>query len=60
MFPVSATASMRYARHEQITVNERCTGITDAQILAEVYLAMTGGQTSMAFAMEGEDTTATR
>ena len=28
--------------------------LLDAQILAEVYLAMTGGQTSMAFAMEGE------
>ena len=26
----------------------------DAQILADVYLAMTGGQTSMAFSMEGE------
>lgn len=28
--------------------------LLDAQILAEVYLAMTGGQTSMTFAMEGE------
>ncbi|MFV2133321.1 DNA polymerase III subunit epsilon, partial [Escherichia coli] len=28
--------------------------LLDAQILAEVYLAMSGGQTSMAFAMEGE------
>ncbi|GIP88887.1 DNA polymerase III subunit epsilon [Escherichia coli] len=28
--------------------------LLDAQILAEIYLAMTGGQTSMAFAMEGE------
>ena len=26
----------------------------DAEILAEVYLAMTGGQTSMAFQMEGD------
>lgn len=28
--------------------------LLDAQILADVYLAMTGGQTSMAFSMEGE------
>lgn len=28
--------------------------LLDAEILAEVYLAMTGGQTSMTFAMEGE------
>ncbi|MNT91630.1 DNA polymerase III subunit epsilon [compost metagenome] len=26
----------------------------DAEILAEVYLAMTGGQTAMAFQMEGD------
>ncbi|STV79666.1 DNA polymerase III subunit epsilon [Klebsiella michiganensis] len=26
----------------------------DAQILADVYLMMTGGQTTMAFSMEGE------
>ncbi|WP_105589286.1 DNA polymerase III subunit epsilon, partial [Cronobacter sakazakii] len=28
--------------------------LLDAQILADVYLAMTGGQTSIAFAMEGD------
>ena len=28
--------------------------LLDAQILADVYLMMTGGQTSMAFSMEGE------
>ncbi|WP_027711236.1 DNA polymerase III subunit epsilon [Dickeya chrysanthemi] len=28
--------------------------LLDAEILAEVYLAMTGGQTSLAFSMEGE------
>ncbi|RLM21851.1 DNA polymerase III subunit epsilon [Brenneria alni] len=28
--------------------------LLDAEILAEVYLAMTGGQTSLTFAMEGE------
>ncbi|MDI7494552.1 DNA polymerase III subunit epsilon, partial [Cronobacter dublinensis] len=28
--------------------------LLDSQILAEVYLAMTGGQTSIAFAMEGD------
>ena len=28
--------------------------LLDAQILADVYLAMTGGQTSMSFQMEGE------
>ncbi|EHC95302.1 DNA polymerase 3 epsilon subunit [Salmonella enterica subsp. enterica serovar Rubislaw str. A4-653] len=36
--------------------------LLDAQILAEVYLAMTGGQTSMTsmtFAMEGEQTSMT-
>lgn len=29
--------------------------LLDAEILAEVYLAMTGGQTSLAFSMEGEN-----
>ncbi len=29
--------------------------LLDAQILADVYLAMTGGQTSIAFSMEGEN-----
>ncbi|MGK2959908.1 MAG: DNA polymerase III subunit epsilon [Candidatus Malihini olakiniferum] len=29
--------------------------LLDAEILADVYLAMTGGQTSLAFAMEGEN-----
>ncbi len=29
--------------------------LLDAEILAEVYLAMTGGQTSLAFAMEGTE-----
>jgi len=28
--------------------------LLDSQILADVYLLMTGGQTSMAFSMEGE------
>ncbi|GAB7207276.1 hypothetical protein OS21_37720 [Dickeya oryzae] len=28
--------------------------LLDAEILAEVYLSMTGGQTSLAFSMEGE------
>src|SRR5690606_24384573 len=28
--------------------------LLDAQILADVYLMMTGGQTTMAFSMEGE------
>ncbi len=28
--------------------------LLDAEILAEVYLAMTGGQTSLTFSMEGE------
>lgn len=30
--------------------------LLDAEILAEVFLAMTGGQTSLAFSMEGENT----
>ncbi|MGC6563967.1 DNA polymerase III subunit epsilon, partial [Escherichia coli] len=28
--------------------------LLDAEILADVYLAMTGGQTALAFSMEGE------
>lgn len=33
--------------------------LLDAEILAEVYLAMTGGQTSIAFSLENETTTQT-
>lgn len=34
--------------------------LLDAEILAEVYLAMTGGQTSLSFSMEGDSAAQTR
>ncbi|VDZ80685.1 DNA polymerase III epsilon subunit [Salmonella bongori] len=54
--PANVTAWMRFARVYEIDNSKRTLhgALLDAQILADVYLAMTGGQTSMTFAMEGE------
>lgn len=47
---------MRYVRVTEIDNSKRTLhgALLDAQILADVYLMMTGGRTSMAFSMEGE------